>query len=418
MEWRYFDTVRDQDAAAQLWHDIGWLNKDNPRALEGMKAYTASGIGYVAEVHSHPACFVFESESELRYQHGDLPLSVITGVATDRSGRKQGLAKALTAKALAEAGARGMAVAGLSTFEQGFYDRLGFGIGPYEHIWRFDPARLTVDSDVRPPHHLTLEHAEALHQARLGRRKCHGTVTLKSPELTRSSMLRSANGFGLGYFDDGDETPSHGLWCTVREAAWGPYAIEFMAWKTREQFLELLGLIKQWGDQVRLVCLLEPPGVQLQDFMDRPTQHFISTEGSNFHSGCRAHACFQYRILDLAACIGAFSTDGPALEFNLELHDPMSDEPVDTSGRYSEPPWTGLSGNYRLSLGKTSHIEPGADEQLPTLRADVGAFSRLWLGVRPATGLSITDALSGPDELLAALDQAFRLPIPVTDCQF
>ena len=56
--------------------------------------------------------------------------------------------------------------------------------------------------------------------------------------------------------------------------------------------------------------------------------------------------------------------------------------------------------------------EPGADRALPTLEATVNAFSRLWLGVRPATGLAITDALRGPQDLLERLDALVRLPRP------
>ncbi|MCD4827982.1 MAG: hypothetical protein K8R90_00945 [Candidatus Cloacimonetes bacterium] len=37
------------------------------------------------------------------------------------------------------------------------------------------------------------------------------------------------------------------------------------------------------------------------------------------------------------------------------------------------------------------------------------------LGVRPATGLAITDELEAPRELLAALDQLLRLPQPHLD---
>ena len=44
----------------------------------------------------------------------------------------------------------------------------------------------------------------------------------------------------------------------------------------------------------------------------------------------------------------------------------------------------------------------------PTLTATVNAFTRLWLGVRPATGLAVTDDLSGPPELLQQLDQLAR----------
>jgi hypothetical protein len=42
----------------------------------------------------------------------------------------------------------------------------------------------------------------------------------------------------------------------------------------------------------------------------------------------------------------------------------------------------------------------------------------LWLGVRPATGLAVTDELSGPPELLEALDWVLRLPDPKPDWDF
>jgi len=52
---------------------------------------------------------------------------------------------------------------------------------------------------------------------------------------------------------------------------------------------------------------------------------------------------------------------------------------------------------------------------LPTLEATVNAFTRLWLGVQPASGLAITDDIAGPPELLAALDRRLRLPAPHMD---
>ena len=64
--------------------------------------------------------------------------------------------------------------------------------------------------------------------------------------------------------------------------------------------------------------------------------------------------------------------------------------------------------------------DPGVDDGLPdgsaaVLDASVGAFTRLWLGVRPASGLALTDELVGPPELVAALDAAFCLPPPLPD---
>ena len=80
--------------------------------------------------------------------------------------------------------------------------------------------------------------------------------------------------------------------------------------------------------------------------------------------------------------------------------------------------WRGVSGGYRVTLGRESHAETGFDDGLPTLTASVGAFTRLWLGVRPASGLAVTDELSGPPELLRQLDESVRLLSPVTDWAF
>jgi len=68
-----------------------------------------------------------------------------------------------------------------------------------------------------------------------------------------------------------------------------------------------------------------------------------------------------------------------------------------------------------ITLGPSSRVESGTDADLPTLTASVGAFTRMWLGVRPATGLAMTDDLAGPPELLRALDLTLRLPDPKLD---
>jgi len=48
----------------------------------------------------------------------------------------------------------------------------------------------------------------------------------------------------------------------------------------------------------------------------------------------------------------------------------------------------------------------------------VNAFTRMWLGARPATGLAVTDELTGPAALLEELDWALRLPEPKPDWDF
>ena len=74
--------------------------------------------------------------------------------------------------------------------------------------------------------------------------------------------------------------------------------------------------------------------------------------------------------------------------------------------------------DYVVTLGPVSSAEPGREPSLPTFTASVGAFTRLWLGVRPATGLAVTDELSGPQDLLSRLDGMLRLPDPKPDWDF
>ncbi|HIC88468.1 MAG TPA: hypothetical protein EYP04_03575, partial [Anaerolineae bacterium] len=130
------------------------------------------------------------------------------------------------------------------------------------------------------------------------------------------------------------------------------------------------------------------------------------TENSKFESGVRAFAYWQVRMCDLQGCLERSHLKSGEVRFNLRLTDPIE--------RYldQDAPWQGLSGEYVVMLGPSSGAEPGRDTALPTLTASVGAFTRLWLGVRPATGLAVTDELSGPQELLEELDWVFRLPKP------
>ncbi|UCH77896.1 MAG: hypothetical protein JSU81_09245, partial [Candidatus Coatesbacteria bacterium] len=71
-----------------------------------------------------------------------------------------------------------------------------------------------------------------------------------------------------------------------------------------------------------------------------------------------------------------------------------------------------------VTLGPSSGAEPGHDASRPTLTASVNAFTRMWLGIRPASGLAITDGLAGPPGLLAELDEVLRLPDPTPDWDF
>ena len=126
----------------------------------------------------------------------------------------------------------------------------------------------------------------------------------------------------------------------------------------------------------------------------------------------RSSAYWQLRLLDLPGALAETAVDAEPARFNLVLSDPIESFLDDGA------PWRGVAGDYVVRIGPESRAERGTDRSLPTLSASVNAFSRMWLGVRSATGLSWTDELSGPPDLLAQLDRILRLPTPSPDWEF
>lgn len=405
---RPYDPARDRDQAMRVWYETGWLRRERPQAFD---AAAARDRALVAELDGEVECFVLTSLGRLRHQRLDVRFSGVMAVTTSRVGRRQGLAARLTAEAVAADAAAGAAVAGLGIFDQGFYDKLGFGCGGYEHWLSVDPLAIRVDASPRRPVRLGHEHWELVHAGRHARRRGHGSLVFDAAEVTRADMVKSEHSFGLGYVSDGLLT--HHFWCQpdTDNRNQGPFRVTWMAFQDGAQLRELLALIRDFSDQALLLRLREPPGVQLQDVIERPFRGYARSDRSRFELRNDARAYWQMRICDLAACVAATRLQR-SVSFNLELEDPI-ERYLDASA-----PWRGISGSYVVTLGPSSSAAGGRDGSLPTLRASVAAFTRMWLGARPATGLAVTDRLDGPSDLLAALDEALLLPDPKPDWDF
>ena len=403
------DRERDAKALHRIWREVGWIEEDtHERALDLCRERFN---GWVARLAGDAECLVLTSPGSMRYQEADLRLCGIMMVATSRVARRQGLAGRLTAVALAEAAGSGTAVAGLGMFEQGFYDRLGFGSMPYIVGLHFDPAKLRVPARFRPPRRLSADDAALMHANRCARMRVHGSAVFDEPAATESDMRWAKNGFGLGYFE-GDRLTHH-LFAEAKSEN-GPYSIWWLAYQTGDQLLELLALIAGLSDQVHLVRLPEPLHLQLQDLLDGPLRSLSATRSAKREQRFDAVSWQQLRILDLPRCIAATRTNRP-VRFNLTLSDPVERyldgaEPVESG-------WRGIAGEYAVALDEASEVEPGHRAGLPDLRASAGAFSRLWAGVRPASSLALTDDLAGPADLLADLDRAMPPP-PQFDWMF
>ena len=409
MKLRAYEPDRDKDDVLRIYREVGWFSK--PEHEEAVCGLIESGRTMVAEIDGSAECMVTTDPGAVRHGTSDLSLTAVTGVTTSRVARKRGLAGRLTARVLAEEADAGSLVAMLGVFEQGYYNQLGFGNGGYEHWCTFDPSLLTVDVKPRIPVRLGHSDWARMHANRLLRLRGHGSCNIDTPELTRADMQWGENGFGLGYIDDSGKLTHH-MWCTAKEAEHGPYSVFWTAYRTKEEFFELLGLLRSFEDQVRSVELREPPRIQLQDLLSKPFRSRQITRRSPHENRMTASAYWQLRILDLPGCLARTSLDAEPVRFNLVLSDPIE------SFLEDESPWRGVAGEYAVEVGPASRAESKADPALPTLTASVNAFSRMWFGVRPASTLSWTDDLSGPAELLESLDRAFRLPPSSPDWEF
>ena len=429
MEIRPFDRDRDLEAIQRIWYEIGWI--DSEAGAQAVADFVATGSCLTAAIDGEAECMAHTSAGLMRYVNAgrnprlnpvlsaeineDLPFCAVTAVMTSRIARRLGLALQLTAEQVATAALNGVPLAVLGVFDQGFYDRLGFGTGSYQSLHRFDPATLRVDAPFRPPKRLTKDDWRAVHGAMMARRRGHGGCLLPEPELMKAELGLRPNGFGLGYETNGVLT--HCLWLDAKRVSHGPYSVEMLAYQNGNQLLELLGLLKSLGDQVSLIEMPEPPDIQLESFLDKPFRNRLNTAKSDFAASHRALAWWQLRMLDVAACVERRHWPGDKVRFNLTLTDPISTYLEDGS-------WAGCGGDYRITAGPASYAEAGHRDDLPTLHASVGAFSRLWFGVARASSLAVTDGIRAVDamrpgiletgcgNLLERLDEALCMPQP------
>lgn len=405
MNYRDFDPAKDTRAVRRIWKEVGWLKDEEQDGIYLDGLLSGADDVLVATIDGEPECVAIGVSGDMRYLDQHLPLGAIAGVTTSRISRKSGFAADLTAHLLSRQAAAGRIVSALGMFEQGFYDKLGFGTGAYEQLIRFDPASLTVTRSFRPPKRLQVRDYEDIHGAITNRRRGHGGVALFSPQLTRADLGLTPDAFGLGYYDGDNRSLSHFVWGSAIDEH-GPYIIRCIAWQTPDQLLELLAMIKSLGDQVVQVSMLEIGDIQLQDFLRQPIRSRRITHHGSFANDSQSLAFWQFRILDLEACLASTHLNTPPLEFNLALTDPVEQYLENTES------WRGIAGRYVVRLGEDCTAARGENRRLPTLSASVNAFSRMWLGVRPASSLAVSDSLAADSDLLARLDACLRLPRP------
>ena len=417
VEYRKLNFNQDLKAIKRIWREVGWVTEDAPeKAMDIIFAVDDTVVGCI---NGNPECSVLAQSGTMRLDETDLPLCVIAAVTTSRIGRGQGFAQNLTAWQLARGAKKGAAVAALGMFDQGFYNKVGFGTGAYTNEFAIDPSSIDVSVKPRTPSRLSEADSDAMLKAMVNRPRKHGAVVINNAHSARAECLMSENSFGLGYFSG--KTLTHFIWLSG-EGEHGPYTLEKIGYSNGEQLLELLALLKSLADQIYSIKLREPPEIQLQSMLKRPFREQAIAEEGKYYAEQNTYAWYQLRILDLPACVSAVRYSGSPVRFNLSLTDPVT-EVLQAAKQVTtkiKEPWTGVGGHYAVEFGDKSKArlvpQGKLDKSLPNLSCSVNTFSRLLWGVAPATSLAISDGLQAPQTLLSALDPVFKTgPNPVWD---
>lgn len=400
-----------ETATLRNWKEIAWIDPDaKEKDTQVVARCLREWRTLIGLYNGSPEASSSWTPATIRIGTEDLSLCAITGVTTSRYARVEGLASRVTVAALQSGAQAGMAVAALGCFDQGFYNRFGFGNGPYIHVLRFDPATLRVDRLSRAPDRLDPEETGECHQARLRRFRMHGGVNIAAPIQTELDLFDSDNPLGVGFRNEtGDLT--HHMWLSGKDRENGPLSVGGASVSEPEQWLELLGYLRSLSSDIRLIRMPQPPGLQLSDVIHQPFRNMEVRFRGEYQMRFNMLPYYQLRILDLEAAIAALHIPGPERDLSVRISDPVAAD--------FDSEWPGTSGDYRLTIGSPCRIQrmerPVSD---PDIRAGIGAFSRWWAGILPASSLVLTDEFHADPATCALLDRRPAMPSPLPDWDF
>ena len=408
MNYRKLNFEKDKDAIFRILNEVGWVHdKDKDTYLN---SFLPKGDCWVVTIDDEPEVMVISTKGTIKYLKEDIQLGAVTGVTASFIARKQGIAARMTANKVAMDAMNGAEVQTLCIFDQGYYNKLGFGNGSYETLVEFSPSMLKIDRRIKNLKRFTSKDTEKMHKNRLDRMVQHGSVTLED-YTTMAEFGEDDKNIGLGFVDEkGNITHHLTFWGKGKEN--GPIWIKWMSYQNLDQLMDLLAILKSLEDQIYLVRMIEPKEIHLQDFMERPFQTKSLTKKSQFQNGMNVSSFWQHRIINIEKCLRKTHLNCENFSFNLELSDPIEKYISD------EIEWKGIGGKYTVHLGKNSKVEKDFTRNLPVLKASVGAFTRMWFGILPASTLVYSDGLEAPKDLLEKLDQAFILPKPRIDWEY
>lgn len=404
-----YDPQLHLEQCTRIFREASWL-PDHPAGVAAMGRYFQDNRCLVAEIDGVVEGMSVAVPGTLRHLAECLPFLAVTSVAVGNAGRKRGLGTRVTGEATARGASDGCLVAALGFFEQGYYNRLGYGNGPYNRIVTFCPSDLPHDLPF-PERVCRLgpDNLDEVFRNISERMPCHGQAMLDR-SFHAAELQWEGRSAGIGC-RNAEGILTHHLWYTPSGER-GPHRVAWMCYRNGRELLELLGIIRSLGDQVDLMTMEEPPHIQFQDLMKTPMRSMRMLAGRENSVGIRAFSYTQARILDLPGVLERTALPQGEVVFNLSIHDPISGF---ISERYG---WQGCAGDYTVVLGPHCSARPGHAKGIERMDAGIGAFTRLWLGVGKPSVLALTDELEASQSLLKNLDSVLCLPEPRFNCDF
>ncbi len=187
MSIRMYDPKKDNEALHRIWQETGWISNEK-REKDAVDIFAGASHGLVYDINGEAESAVLSMPGVIRHTGTDLNFGVITAVTASRIARLQGFTSDLVTASMLHNIQKGADVLGLGMFEQGYYNRFGFGTGPYENWFFLDPASLNIPGKPRMPIRIGKDDWDDVHKNRLARKRGHGSVNIYPADYTQAEM--------------------------------------------------------------------------------------------------------------------------------------------------------------------------------------------------------------------------------------
>lgn len=290
--------------------------------------------------------------------YGSLVKSAGIGtVAVDLMNKKQGNAKRIIQKFLLDARENGRPLAMLYPFQPSFYKKMGFGLGPRLHTFRFRPSQLPVFKDTLEPVELGEEDEEVVSACyNEWAHRTHGASCDK--EAYAFSFLKKEDQHTLGVWEEGVLTGYVTFEFRNQQGdhfLQNDLIVSNFFHNSIKAYQSLLQFLHNQKDQVRSI-ILPTFHERFSMILDNPCHTDEELIFSIYHKTSEAGQGLMYRIMDIPAFLKALhghSYGNETIRIGWRIEDTLLDEQYEAVWQFEDgkPSLTDQPAELTLELG-------------------------------------------------------------------